>query len=106
MKERIAGKSHALLAKWEEKSREFVTNFVELFGRDGRINNWLREGRAKVARAISPPPDYGLLPIFEGDESSPDSSPTSSPPVKRGRFVSHEESDSSSDDDDDDGEYY
>ena len=37
MKEKIADKSHEIMAKWEEKSREFVGNFMELFGRDGRI---------------------------------------------------------------------
>jgi hypothetical protein len=82
VKERIAGKSHELLTKWEEKSREFVSNFVELFGRDGRINTWFREGRAKVARAISPPPFH-----HHDDEiySSPDNSPSSSPLPKRSR---------------------
>jgi choline-phosphate cytidylyltransferase len=82
VKERIAGKSHELITKWEEKSREFVSNFVELFGRDGRIKNWLREGRAKVARAISPPPFAS-----NGDElySSPDNSPAGSPQPKRSR---------------------
>lgn len=82
VKERIAGKSHELITKWEEKSREFVSNFVELFGRDGRINTWFREGRAKVARAISPPPFHR-----DDDEiySSPDNSPTGSPQPKRSR---------------------
>jgi len=108
VKERIAGKSHELITKWEEKSREFVSNFVELFGRDGRINHWLREGRKKVARAISPPPRH-RMGDHDGDEdvySSLDSSPASSPVRKRSRsshtVVRQEFSDSDSDQD----EYY
>jgi hypothetical protein len=97
VKERIAWKSHELLNKWEEKSREFVSNFVELFGRDGRINHWLREGRLKVARAISPPPRFDILDDDDDDDSessrdiSPNSSsreisPASSPLRKRSRL--------------------
>ena len=35
--EKIEDKSHELINRWEEKSRDFIGNFVELFGRDGRI---------------------------------------------------------------------
>jgi len=97
VKERIAGKSHELLNKWEEMSRDFVTNFVELFGRDGRINSWLRESGRKVRRAISPPPleespagsDLGSVLGAEspGTSSSINSSPSSSPPMKRSRAL-------------------
>ncbi|ESN96946.1 hypothetical protein HELRODRAFT_86102, partial [Helobdella robusta] len=34
---RMMDKGHELINKWEEKSREFICNFLELFGRDGRI---------------------------------------------------------------------
>jgi len=92
VKERIAGKSHELLNKWEEMSREFVTNFVELFGRDGRINSWLRESGRKVRRAISPPPSQraespgnSSLLVESPGTSSANSSPSSSPPAKRSR---------------------
>jgi len=106
VKERIAGKSHELLNKWEDMSREFVTNFVELFGRDGRINSWLRESGRKVRRAISPPPleltdespgNYLLLADSSGT-SSANSSISSSPPTKRSR-ISHHDDWSDSDDD-------
>ena len=106
VKERIAGKSHELLNKWEEMSREFVTNFVELFGRDGRLNSWLRESGRKVRRAISPPPSeltdespgsYSLRAESPGT-SSDRSSPPSSPPAKRSR-ISHPDDWSDSDDD-------
>lgn len=108
VKERIAGKSHELLNKWEEMSREFVTNFVELFGRDGRINSWLRESGRKVRRAISPPPldateesrsNYSLLVESRGS-SSADSSLSGSPPTKRSRISRNDWLDSDDDDDD------
>ncbi len=34
---KVLDKSQELIDKWEEKSREFIGNFLELFGRDGRI---------------------------------------------------------------------
>jgi len=92
VKERIAGKSHELLNKWDEMSREFITNFVELFGHDGRINSWLRESGRKVRRAISPPSfqdssrNSSLLVESPGT-SSGNSSPSSSPPMKRSRTL-------------------
>lgn len=39
VKERIADKSLELINIWETKSREFIENFLELFGKDGRIVN-------------------------------------------------------------------
>lgn len=35
--ENFEGKRHELIQKWEEKSREFIFNFLELFGREGRL---------------------------------------------------------------------
>lgn len=39
VKGRIEDKSHELINIWEMKSREFIANFLELFGKDGRIVN-------------------------------------------------------------------
>ncbi|XP_077515075.1 uncharacterized protein LOC144125504 isoform X2 [Amblyomma americanum] len=36
--ENFEGKRHELIQKWEEKSREFIFNFLELFGREGRLD--------------------------------------------------------------------
>ncbi|KAI0229892.1 putative choline-phosphate cytidylyltransferase [Lamellibrachia satsuma] len=55
MKGRIADKRQELFHKWEEKSREFIGNFMDLFSRDGRLNQLFHEGRMRMARAISPP---------------------------------------------------
>lgn len=30
-------KGHELLHRWEERSKDFIGNFLELFGRDGRL---------------------------------------------------------------------
>lgn len=35
--ENLEGKRHEFIQKWEEKSREFIFNFLELFGREGRL---------------------------------------------------------------------
>ena len=34
---RIKAKASEGLHRWEEKSRDMITNFMSLFGRDGRI---------------------------------------------------------------------
>jgi len=93
VKGRIADKSHELINKWEEKSREFIGNFLQMFGRDGRINQWLVESRLKVVRAISPPPSYGFGSSSNSQQTSSDDSDTSDddsyhsspPPAKRAR---------------------
>ena len=35
--EKIDHKSSEIINKWEEKSREFMGNFLEMFGKDGRL---------------------------------------------------------------------
>jgi len=44
-----------LLSKWEEKSRDFIDTFLVMFGRDGRLTQYLQEKRDIVVKAISPP---------------------------------------------------
>ncbi|XP_074658099.1 putative choline-phosphate cytidylyltransferase isoform X3 [Tubulanus polymorphus] len=86
--DKVENKSKEIIQKWEDNSREIIGNFLELFGKDGRISSWLTESRIRVARAISPsnesppgspgshPPTPPLSPP----------SPSSSPPTKRGRI--------------------
>ncbi|KAI8740151.1 Choline-phosphate cytidylyltransferase A, partial [Biomphalaria glabrata] len=31
------GKGNEMLHRWEEKSKELIGNFVEMFGRDGKL---------------------------------------------------------------------
>ena len=33
----IMGKSREMLTEWEEKSRDMITDFLDMFGRDGRL---------------------------------------------------------------------
>lgn len=37
IKGRINNKSQEILEKWEEKSREFIGRFIDIFGRDGHL---------------------------------------------------------------------
>ncbi|GIY12562.1 choline-phosphate cytidylyltransferase B [Caerostris extrusa] len=41
IKGKFEDKRHEIIHKWEEKSREFINNFLDLFGKDGRINTFL-----------------------------------------------------------------
>ncbi|XP_037511030.1 choline-phosphate cytidylyltransferase A isoform X2 [Rhipicephalus sanguineus] len=52
--ENFEGKRHELIQKWEEKSREFIFNFLELFGREGRLNHLWNEGKDRLKNALSP----------------------------------------------------
>ena len=35
--ERVGDKSQEILHRWEDKSREFISDFLDLFGRDTRL---------------------------------------------------------------------
>lgn len=43
-----------LISKWEDKSREFIENFLLLFGRERLTNIW-NESKGKILNALSPP---------------------------------------------------
>lgn len=49
-------RSSNLISKWEGKSREFIDNFLELFGSDGTINKMWNLSKGRIKRALSPPP--------------------------------------------------
>jgi len=34
---KIKGKSQELITNWEDKSRDFITGFIEMFGRDNMM---------------------------------------------------------------------
>ncbi|XP_014669286.1 PREDICTED: choline-phosphate cytidylyltransferase A-like [Priapulus caudatus] len=50
----IEQKSNDLMMRWEEKSRDFISNFLLLFGKEGRINQLWQDGKGKIKQAISP----------------------------------------------------
>lgn len=54
-----------VIAKWEEKSRDFIETFLLLFGRDSITNIW-DKSKGRLMQALSPP-------------GSPNSSPRGSP---------------------------
>ncbi|KAG0713300.1 Choline-phosphate cytidylyltransferase B [Chionoecetes opilio] len=78
MFEDIEGKRTDLIMKWEEKSREFIDAFLMLFGRDGRLTQYLTEKKDSVMMALSPPSSPK-----PGSQSSED---CNSPPAKTSRF--------------------
>ncbi|CAB1316051.1 unnamed protein product [Coregonus sp. 'balchen'] len=73
---RVEEKSHDLIHKWEEKSREFIGNFLELFGPDGAWHV-IQEQSGRMLQALSP---------YASPVASPRGSPSSSP--TRGRSPS------------------
>ncbi|VDI79177.1 choline-phosphate cytidylyltransferase [Mytilus galloprovincialis] len=94
----IKDKGKEFIDKWEDKSKEFIGNFLEMFGKDGRITSWIAENTEKVKLAISPPasPVPGASDEDEEEEEEDDdddeyleassqSPPSQSPPSKRGR---------------------
>ncbi|GFR69014.1 choline-phosphate cytidylyltransferase [Elysia marginata] len=124
------GKGNEMLHRWEEKSKEFIGNFVEMFGRDGRLDGhgiiqnffehfpwqgrvgqWFQENTQRIGRAISP--STSPLPFSPPSPSTSDpSSPSySSPPQKRRRYtppllgLDEDDSDEDEDDDDDDDDF-
>lgn len=53
--ENIGEKRQDLIQKWEDKSKEFIGNFLLLFGREGRISHFWNEGKGRIRQALSPP---------------------------------------------------
>ncbi|XP_042203144.1 choline-phosphate cytidylyltransferase B-like isoform X4 [Homarus americanus] len=78
MIEDIEGKRTDLISKWEEKSREFIDTFLMLFGRDGRLTQYLSEKKDSVMSALSPPSSPKAI--------SHSSEECNSPPAKTSKF--------------------
>jgi len=60
-----------LLSKWEEKSRDFIDTFLVMFGREGRLTQYLQEKRDIVVKAISPPGSPTVSSDDEDGSASP-----------------------------------
>ena len=78
-----------LISKWEDKSREFIENFLLLFGRERLTNIW-NESKGRIMNALSPPSS----PLRDGSPASSNGDLCDSleerlsPPRKNPRFES------------------
>lgn len=73
--EDIEERGQQMLKKWEDKSREFVDDFLDLFGQRGRMNRMKQiweDGTERIKRALSP---AGSVDDLSGEDAtrSPDS---------------------------------
>lgn len=80
-----------VMAKWEEKSRDFIETFLLLFGRDSITNIW-DKSKGRLMQALSPPGSPSVSPrhsphnSLNGDDcdnNSTSSSESDSPKAKR-----------------------
>ncbi|CAG0878885.1 unnamed protein product [Darwinula stevensoni] len=81
---KVGGKGQEVLSRWEEKSWEYINNFLLFFGKEGIGNIW-KEGKSIVRQALSPPssPGSSSPPTSHNGNSSPDLSQC--PPYKMRR---------------------
>lgn len=90
----IGERKDDMIAKWEEKSREFIENFLLLFGRE-RLSNIWNESKGRLLNALSPP----TSPFPPGSPTSSnedlDFSEDGVPPSKNARYDSPTPSSSS-----------
>ncbi|KAK2719678.1 hypothetical protein QYM36_005230, partial [Artemia franciscana] len=94
--DRIDERRHGIVEKWENRSRELILNFLQLFGREGRLSSIWNEGKDRIKNALSPPGSPG------GSNHEDDfRSETESPLPKRHRIFEEEQQEFS---DDEDGE--
>lgn len=72
----IKDKSHEIIQKWEDKSREFINNFTQLFGPDGlnNLQNLWNTGAGRIKRALSPAPSPPSSPERQPVSTSSSSS--------------------------------
>ncbi|XP_028138144.2 choline-phosphate cytidylyltransferase A isoform X1 [Diabrotica virgifera virgifera] len=76
-----------IIAKWEEKSREFIENFLLLFGRERLTNIW-NESKGKILSALSPPVSPHPPASPTSSEGEFDFSEDGMPPLKSPRVES------------------
>uniref|UniRef100_A0AAZ1Y1A2 choline-phosphate cytidylyltransferase n=1 Tax=Oreochromis aureus TaxID=47969 RepID=A0AAZ1Y1A2_OREAU len=102
--QKVEEKSIDLIQKWEEKSREFIGNFLQMFGPEGALKHMLKEGRGRMLQAISPRQSPSSSPTREERSPSPTfrlpffskTSPPPSPPHHsgaRGYLISEDDDD-------------
>lgn len=91
-----------MIAKWEEKSRDFIENFLLLFGRE-RLSTIWNESKGRIMSALSPPSS----PLRDGspasshdEEESEEYEDCLAPPKKSPRFSNGAANNDFSDDED------
>lgn len=88
--ERVGDKSQEFLHRWEDKSREFIFDFLDLFGRDTRLNQLWEESKnrlsvtgQRIRRALSPSRLGEEDGEYEDDDSPTSSNSSASLPLQR-----------------------
>lgn len=76
-----------LISKWEDKSREFIENFLLLFGRERLTNIW-NESKGKILNALSPPSSPGPASPSSSNGDAYDLLEDGLPPRKTPRYES------------------
>lgn len=82
-----------IIQKWEEKSREIIGGFLDMFGRDGRLKTWLEDKsvdmQTVISRALSPSPthsgsidEFSYDPEISGDDSDTEATTSKSQDVQ------------------------
>ncbi|XP_042907511.1 choline-phosphate cytidylyltransferase B isoform X5 [Parasteatoda tepidariorum] len=98
IKGKFEDKRHEIIHKWEEKSREFINNFLDLFGKDGRLNTFWKESKGRLRQALSPASTPPGSPMRRRARSA-------SPPTKSRRLDTMSVRNESSADTDSDDDY-
>lgn len=95
----LKDKGHEMIQKWEEKSRDFINNFTQLFGPDGTLNNFWSTSTGRIKRALSPAPSPPSSPqhyqSYSG-QSDVSTSSSSSSSEKFSKFEADDENHKSS----------
>lgn len=81
----IGERKDDMIAKWEEKSRDFIESFLLLFGKERLTNIW-NESKGKILNALSPPSSPGGSP--SGSNGELDNLDEGTPPRKNARYES------------------
>lgn len=84
----IGERTDDMIAKWEEKSKDFVESFLGRFGKEKLTNIW-NESKNKILNAFSPPgsPAHSTDSSVSGDISEDDEY-KATPTAKRARIYS------------------
>ncbi|XP_050538644.1 putative choline-phosphate cytidylyltransferase [Daktulosphaira vitifoliae] len=54
-------KKEDMLHMWEDVSKEFMEQFIHLFGRDGQVTNYFNDRKGKILRSIPSPEKFKKL---------------------------------------------